>query len=245
MKIVATLACRSNSNRLYGKPLQKLMSTTVLDYMVQRLTQSGKIADIVLAISEAPGNEAFVYYAKSKNIKYVLGDDKDVLKRLIDACELANGDTVFRVTTESPLTYLEGLDYAAESHASKNADYTVYAKLPDGVTFELIKLEALKISHEKGDHRHRSELCTLYINENKNDFLLNILDVEESWQRPNYRLTIDYPEDLILLRNIFRYFGGDDFYIPYKDVIAYLDENPEQRAIVDNINKAGYIKPYH
>ncbi len=245
MKIIATLACRINSSRLYGKPLQILSSYSVLEYMVNRLKERSEISDIVLAISEAKGNEAFIEYAQRNGIKYVIGDDKDVLGRLIKACDLVNGDTVYRVTTESPLTYLEGLPYAVESHFKSDADYTVYAKLPDGVTFELIKLAALKKSHVSGENRHRSELCTLYINENKDKFLMNILEIDPGLQRPDYRLTIDYPEDLILLRKIFKHFGGDDKAIPYKQVIEFLDNNPDLRDIVDQIEHADYIKPYY
>ena len=52
MKIIATLACRNNSKRLYGKPLQLLENYSVLEFMVNRLKEQKKIADIVLAISE-------------------------------------------------------------------------------------------------------------------------------------------------------------------------------------------------
>lgn len=245
MKIVATLACRNNSRRLYGKPLQLLENVSILEYMVSRLRERSEISDIVLAISEAPGNEAFVAMAQHLSVKYVLGDDRDVLGRLIMACELAGGDTVYRTTTESPFSYLEGLTEAVKSHTETNADYTAHASLPDGVMFELVRLTALQRSHRDGENRHRSELCTLYINEHPELFKKNLLHIEEKWRRPSYRLTIDFPEDLILCRKIIRYFNGDNKYIPYKELISFLDDNPTLRALVENITDANYIKPYH
>jgi spore coat polysaccharide biosynthesis protein SpsF len=245
MKIVATLACRNNSKRLYGKPLQLLENVSVLEYMVNRLREQKQISDIVLAISEVKGNEAFVELAERNQLKYVTGDDRDVLGRLIKACELAGGDTVYRVTTESPFGYLEGLDEAIRSHREKNADYTAHAKLPDGVLFELIKLEALKISHKNGEYRHKSELVNLYIEENPDQFVKNILQIEKEWQRPDYRLTIDFPEDLIFCRKIIRHFGGDDKYIPYRDLVSFLDGHPQLRSMVENITDENYIKPVH
>ena len=245
MKIIATLACRNNSKRLYGKPLQLLENYSVLEYMVNRLKEQKQIADIVLAISEAKGNEAFVELAERNNLKYVVGDDRDVLGRLIKACDLVGGDTVYRVTTESPVGYLEGLDEAIASHIEKNADYTAHAKLPDGVLFELIKLDALKLSHKNGDYKHRSELVNLYIEDNPSLFIKNILYIDKKWQRPDYRLTIDFPEDLILARKIIKHFGGDNKYIPYKELITFLDENPQLRAMVENITDENYIKPVH
>lgn len=245
MKIVATLACRNNSRRLYGKPLQLLENFTVVEYIINNLKQRPEISDIVLAISEARGNEAFIDIAEKHGLKYVLGDDRNVLLRLIRACELAGGDTVYRVTTESPFGYLEGLPEAIASHVANNADYTTYGNLPDGVLFELIKLSALKRSQEEGEYKHRSELVTLYINEHPEIFKKNILQIEKEWQRPDYRLTIDFPEDLILCRKIIRHFNGDDKYIPYKELISYLDKNPQLRNLVHNITDENYIKPYH
>jgi spore coat polysaccharide biosynthesis protein SpsF len=245
MKIVATLACRNNSRRLYGKPLQLLENISVLEYIINNLRTRNEIHDIVLAISEEKGNEAFVALAEKNSLKYTLGDDRNVLERIITACELAGGDTVYRVTTESPFGYLEGIPEAVESHEKNRADYTSHGRLPDGVMFELIRLEALKQSLAEGEYRHKSELVTLYINEHPEIFKLNILQIETQWQRPNYRLTIDFPEDLILCRKIIRQFNGDDHYIPYKDLISFLDNNPLLTRTVDNINDKNYIKPYH
>lgn len=245
MKLVATLACRNNSRRLFGKPLQLLENVTVVEYIINNLKARPEIHGIVLAISEMRGNEAFIDIAEKNGIPYVMGDDRDVLLRLIKACELAGGDTVYRVTTESPFGYLEGLPEAIASHEKENADYTAHGNLPDGVMFELIKLEALKISHQLGEYKHRSELVSLYINEHPDQFNKNILQVGKELQRPDYRLTIDFPEDLILCRKIFRHFGGDNKYIPYRHLIAFLDENPQLRGLVENITDENYIKPYH
>ncbi len=245
MKIIATLACRNNSRRLYGKPLQLLENKTVVEYIIDNLKARNEISAIVLAISEARGNEAFIDIAEKNNIKYVLGDDRDVLLRLIKACELEGGDTVYRVTTESPFGYLEGLPEAIASHQAENADYTAHGNLPDGVLFELIKLDALKQSHRDGEYKHRSELVSLYINEHPELFKKTILQIEKKWQRPDYRLTIDFPEDLILCRKIMRHFGGDEKAIPYQELISFLDTNSELRSLVENITDSNYIKPYH
>ena len=43
MKIVATLACRNNSRRLYGKPLQLLETMTVLEYIINNLKKRSEI----------------------------------------------------------------------------------------------------------------------------------------------------------------------------------------------------------
>lgn len=236
MKIIATLACRSNSSRLYGKPLQLLQTRSILDFIIDRLKERKEISQIVLAISETRGNEAFFETAKAHNIPFVLGDDRDVLGRLVKACEFAGGDTVYRATTEDPYSYLEGLSWAVVSHAKKKADHTTYEGLPVGCSYELISLRALQISHKSGSDRHRSELCALYINEHKNKFKFNILDIPKTLRRSSYRLTVDYPEDLIVVRKIAYHFS-DKKYIPYKKLIAFLDRRPELTELVTDLEK--------
>lgn len=243
-KLVATLACRNNSKRLYGKPLQLLGNDTVLEYMIRNLKAHASVDAIVLAISDMKGNEMFADIAEKHGIEYVFGDDGDVLHRLISACRKVGGDIIYRVTTESPYSYLEGIKEALADHIERKADYTTYAQLPDGVAFELINLEALERSHAKGEKKHRSELCTLYINEHKKDFTLNIKHIDKEWERPDYRLTIDYPEDLILCRKIIHHFG-DGKPIPYRDMITYLDKNPSLLSLVNGLTDPSYVRFYH
>jgi spore coat polysaccharide biosynthesis protein SpsF (cytidylyltransferase family) len=240
VRVVACLACRNNSKRLYGKPLQRLGKQTVLEYIINNLKRTAGIDEVVLAISEAPGNEVFQQFAIEKGIPYVFGDDKDVLKRLIIACQLGGGDTVFRLTTESPFTYLEGFSLALDSHKASNAEYTAYSHMPDGSGFEILSLDALKRSHRDGTDKHRSELCSLYMYENRDKFKFNIIAPPEKHQRPNYRLTIDFPEDLILCRKIVIALG-EDGYLEFDRLIPFLDENPELRKLVENLTDASYV----
>ena len=243
MKIVAALACRNNSKRLYGKPLQRLGNLTVLEYMIRNLQLRCEIDSVVLAISEAKGNEAFQELAIKYNLNYVLGDDTDVVKRLILACRLGGGDTIFRVTTESPFTYFEALSEAVRTHRENRADYTAISDLPDGSSFELISLRAMEEAHALGEPRHRSEFCTLYMNENKEKYVFNVLPPKPEHKRSQYRLTIDFPEDLILCRKIVQALGEDGA-MPFDKLIPFLDQRPDLVNLVANLTDENYIKFY-
>ena len=109
-KLIACLACRNAGTRLYGKPLQNLdieSKITILDYIIDLLRTTKEIDEIVLGISEGVENLPFVDIAKSNNIPYIIGDETDVLKRLIDCCDHVNGTDIFRMTTESPFNCFE------------------------------------------------------------------------------------------------------------------------------------------
>ena len=73
----------------------------------------------------------------------------------------------------------------------------------DGIGFSITKLSAFEISHKNGNKNHRSEFCNLYIRENMEKFNTIILPTPETLIRKDLRLTVDYPEDLIVCRKIY------------------------------------------
>ncbi|MAG26896.1 hypothetical protein CMI47_15260 [Candidatus Pacearchaeota archaeon] len=229
-KLVATLACRNNSARLYGKPLQTLdskKSITVLDQIISLLKTIPEISETVLAISEGEDNLTYIEYAKKNNLPYVIGHGKDVLGRLIAAADLVSATDVFRITVDQPFFFYERIEQAWKDHVENNHDLTGIDHVPAGAAFEIMNLNALKKSHEQGEDRHRSELCTLYIRENKDKFSFKSLDVPKEAIRKDLRLTVDHPEDLILCREVYAKFKHLAPRIPVQEIIKFLDSRPD------------------
>ena len=170
-KLTAALACRNNGSRLYGKPLQNLdANVTILSQIISCIKTVDCIDSIVLGISEGIENKIFADVAKAENVKYIYGDEIDVLHRLILCAEKENASDIFRITSESPFPSFDMINGGWEKHLNGNYDATFLDEVIDGCGFEFIKLEALKKSHAQGEDRHRSEMCTLYIRENKESF---------------------------------------------------------------------------
>jgi spore coat polysaccharide biosynthesis protein SpsF (cytidylyltransferase family) len=96
----------------------------------------------------------------------VVGDQVDVLSRLVNCGLLAGATDVFRVTSESPFLYFDPVEELWRRHQVDGADASFLDDVIDGCGFEIISLKALQESLDKGEKRHRSELCTLYIREN-------------------------------------------------------------------------------
>ena len=224
-KIAAIIACRNDSDRMYGKPLQKLGKYTILHHLINQLKTSKRINEIVLAISENPGNEIFIDFAKKNKLKFVIGDDRNVLQRLIIGAKTVDADIVFRVTSENPYIFWEGIDQLIESHLKLNSDFTFYDKLPIGSSFEIINLQSLEKSHKNGSDKHRSELCSLYIRENQKKFNINKIQPPKLVAKPDIRLTVDTPEDLILSRLIYKRLGKRDRPIKLQNILKFLEQN--------------------
>ena len=112
-KLVVALACRNNGSRLYGKPLQNLDNEngiTILDNIVACLSSFDCIDSVVLGISEGDENLDFVDYANKKGLGYIIGDEADVLSRLIQCGKFVGATDIFRTTSESPFPYFEMID---------------------------------------------------------------------------------------------------------------------------------------
>lgn len=229
-KVVCALACRVQSARLYGKPLQLLSvekNLTILDYMLDHLAAIPEIDETVLAISEGEENTPFKEIAKKHGLQYVVGDQKDVLGRLIAAGKKGGAAVVFRVTSECPFIYGEGVKKALDRHIKNKADLTIIEGLPEGSYFELINLSALEKSHKDGEDRHRSEMCSLYINENQDVFAVQKIPIEDissqKLHRPDVRITVDWPEDLIVVRELYKALKKEGRFISIAEIIDYLD----------------------
>jgi len=224
-RVAAVIACRVDSERLYAKPMQLLDTHPILELLIEQIKSSKLIDEIILAISEKPGNEIFVEFALRNNIKFVIGDDEDVLDRLVLGAEYVNCNIIFRVTSENPFIYWEGIDLAIKKHIDGKYDFSFINGLPIGTSFELINYDALKKSHKNGKDKHRSELCSLYIFENKKFFKINTIQAPQMLHRPNFRLTVDTPEDLMVARLIYKKLGKNLKPIPLSKIIQYLDKN--------------------
>ncbi|MCX6237721.1 MAG: acylneuraminate cytidylyltransferase [Bacteroidia bacterium] len=246
-KLVACLACRNQGTRLYGKPLQNLdieKGLSVIEYMISAIQTYEEVSNIVLGISEDIDNNFYKDIALKNNIDYITGNEEDVLSRLIQCCEKANGTDIFRLTTESPYTYFEVIEKAWNTHISEDNDLTAIEYLPDGSGFEIIKLDAYKQSWHNGQRKHRSELCSLYIREHKSQFKLCSIDLPKEIKRTDIRLTIDYPEDLILCRSIYMKFRHLAPRIPLNQIIEFVDANPQLKSLVDPFVEQGLKTMY-
>lgn len=245
-KIVSVIACRNNGSRLYGKPLQNLdidLKWNVLDQIINNIKSIKFIDEIVLAISFGSDNKSFIEYAEKNNIKYILGDEIDVLKRLIIGLEVSEATDLFRVSSESPFLHLEAIEDAWKIHKKFNYDATFLDQIIDGCGFEIITREALNHSWEKGGVNHRSEFCSLFIRENIDIFKVFKVNCPKELIRRDLRLTVDYPEDLIVCRAVFDNVLQGKKTSNYKiiDIVRFLDKNPKLKSLVFPYCEEGYI----
>lgn len=233
-KLVAALACRVGGSRLYGKPLQFLdieNRLTILEHVVVQLQTEPAIGAVVLGVAEGPENARFFTLAEQLGIQAVTGTENDVLGRIVSCGDAAGATDILRVTPECPFLYMDGVADAWQRHQANGNALTTIGGLPDGPVFELLTMAVLQTSHQDGDDRHRSEYVSLFIKEHRERFRIEVIEAPAPLQRLELRLTVDYPEDLVLCREVYARFKALAPRIPLEPIVEFLDSRPDLKAL--------------
>jgi spore coat polysaccharide biosynthesis protein SpsF len=229
------------SARCPGKAVAPLAGKPLLEHLLERVASLGGASRVVLATSVDPANDVLVDLAERLGVAVFRGDEDDVLGRYLAIAKRWNAPHVVRVTGDNPLTDLPLIETLCRRHLEADADYTYVPgdALLMGILSEVISRRALETSHREGEDRHRSELVTLYIKENPEKFRIERAELPPELYRPEYRLTVDEPEDVMLMSRIF-----DRLYEPGRvlhtiQAIQLLDSEPALASINARVRASG------
>lgn len=213
------------SSRFPNKILQKIGGKTVIEILLSRLSQSKLIDQIVVATSENSANSEFASLLKKVNYPHFIGSQNNVLDRFMKTIELYQGETIIRLTGDCPLIDSVLIDEALSLFLDTNVDYvsnTINPTYPDGLDFEIFSATTLKKVHKLAIDPYDLEHVTPFITRSN---LFKTFSFENLIDYSNLRWTIDYPEDLEVLRNIFLEMSPDILF-SWKQVIDLYHKKP-------------------
>ena len=234
------VSARMASSRRPGKALADLAGRPLLAVLLERMRAVRGVSGVVLATSARAENDVLAAVAAPLGIPVFRGEEDDVLRRHLDCARVQGAKHVVRVTGDNPLTDVQTTEALVALHLEKGAEYTYVPgdALLMGILSEVISTDALVRSWERGDARHRSELMTLYIKEHPEEFRIALGTLPDDLYRPQYRLTVDEPEDVELMQALFARLARPGHLVTTREAIALLDSEPSLAAI----NKAAHHK---
>ena len=232
MKILCIVQARMGSERLPGKVMRPILGKPMIAYTLERLKKSRYIDEVVLATSVKDTENEMVEYLDSQNYQVFRGSEDYVLERYVDAVKQFGGDIVMRITGDCPLIDPVMVDQIITYYLANDFDYvgvdTMNGNYIRGFDVEIFTREALMKAYEDTKEIEgispEKEHVTYYIYQHAELFKIDQLKASD-YYRKNYRLCVDTPEDFALISNIYEHF--QDTYVSAKDVIRYLDENPQ------------------
>jgi spore coat polysaccharide biosynthesis protein SpsF len=236
MKVVAIIPAHMGSTRLPGKVAKIIAGKPMLGHLITRLRVSRNIDEIVVATTEAQKDDQIVAIAEWCETKWFRGSETNVLERMFFAAKQAKADIIIRVTPDNPLTDPFVIDYMIEEHIKAKADYTWTDGMPIGAGAEVVSMVALCKANALAIEPYDREHVTPFIIRNKMMFKYLLLHSPSELNRPNYRLTVDYPADLELMTEIFNRLYKSGEFFSLSQVVELLDKNPELLKINERID---------
>jgi spore coat polysaccharide biosynthesis protein SpsF (cytidylyltransferase family)/sialic acid synthase SpsE len=231
--IATIIACRLKSSRLPKKAILKIGKLSSVELCVKNSLRFKNINHTILATSDLEEDKPLENYTYRNDVIFQKGDAEDVIKRYLSICDQLKIDIVIRITADMPYVAEEIFDLLLASHFSNGADFTYATNAAVGTSIEVISTSALRKIKEYFPSADYSEYMSWYFKNNPDHFKLNQIELPAELSR-NYRLTLDYQEDLILFNKIEENFGDQEFGL--KDIFDYLDKNPAIAAINSNLS---------
>lgn len=225
MRHAIFLSVRDKATRLPGKITHPIMGKKVIEHLIDRLKCSKKADLLVMTTSTHIGDNSLVDIARNANIECFRGSEDDKLQRYLDAAKKYNVDFAVIVDGDDLFCDPTIIDDIFQAYEKTNMDYIIVDRLPVGVTGFGIKVEALKKVIELKKEED-TEVWGKYFTENTL-FKSLALDPDMALERPDYRLTLDYEEDLQLFKIIFDNLYDGVNYVPIEAIVNFLDSNKD------------------
>lgn len=236
MRVIGLIAVRMKSGRLKNKAMADLCGRPLIVRLAQRVQLCAKLDKVVLCTSTHSEDDILQKIGQEYGIPVFRGHEDDVMQRFLDCAADYGAQHIVRITGDNPLVDPQVMERLIDSHLEKNADYTRMDGLPEGITSEVIAVEALKKAHALSENPNHSEYMTWYFTKN-NVFKLNILQAPPELSRACFRLTVDYEEDLCLIKRIYEEFDFDYRPPSLLEIIQFLDTNPKVSVLNRNITR--------
>lgn len=214
MKDGIVIQARSGSTRMPAKILLPFDGERrIIDILIDNLRRDNPGIPVILATTVNPADDVLEEVARQHGIECWRGSEEDVLDRFIGAAEHFGIDLVARVCSDNPFLVTSSFSNLFDLQGATGADYAAYA-FPDGrptikshlgLFPEVVTTKALKrvsaISQSKLDHEH----VTIGIYTRPEEFSSAFLELPDFLQeRTDLRLTLDTPEDFVLLQELYK-----------------------------------------
>jgi spore coat polysaccharide biosynthesis protein SpsF len=234
MKAVGIIQARMGSTRLPGKVLKPILGVPMLALMMERLSQSKELDEVVIATSTLPQDDVICEFAHTKGYLIGRGSESDVLGRYYQVAKERKADIIARMTGDCPLIDPDITDTVVRKQrlsGNKNdvTSNVLLRTFPRGFDTEVMSFSCLeRVIHETQDPLYR-EHVTNYMYDFPEKFTMESVTNDEDCS--DLRLTVDTEKDFELVKLIFEALYPANPRFRFRDIKLFLDENPELKTM--------------
>ena len=227
MKTAIFITVRLDSSRLPNKAINTILNKTVLELIITRAKCAQEIDEIIVCTSTREIDDIVVQIAKKLGIKFYRGSLSDKLDRWNKAAK--NHSVDYIVTFDGDDLFCDPylIDLGAKQIRSGQFDFIEAPKglVCGGFTYAFTAKALDKVCSIKASDD--TEMMWTYFKDTGMFKVGELEGVDDIYFSDNIRLTLDYPEDLVFFKKVFEHFNCVNNDVPLKDIMKYLNANPE------------------
>lgn len=234
MRVVAVIQARTGSTRLPGKVLLPAAGATLLERMVERVCAAATLAEVVVATTELPADDELAGIAAAAGVRVVRGHATDLLDRHVAAARATAADAVVKIPSDCPVIDAAAIDRVVGAFlALDDVDYVSNLHpetWPDGFDVEVMTRGALETAWREATRPLDREHTTPFLWDNPDRFLgHNVRCPDGADHAGRGRLTLDYPEDYVVIRGVYDALWSPARHFDLADIVGLLDARPALR----------------
>jgi spore coat polysaccharide biosynthesis protein SpsF len=258
MSTLAIIQARMSSTRLPGKVLQEINGKPMLWQVLERARQARSLNTVMIATTTETSDDPIAAFAASMSVPCYRGSLSDVLDRYYQAALPHTPSVIVRLTADCPLLDPALIDQTVTLLTSAPLRRTDFAcnrlpspfsrSFPIGLDVEACTFAALERAWKEADQPFQREHVMPYLYEGTTLHLQNPqlargisprgFGIAQLHHNPNYgtmRWTVDTPEDLAFVREIFARLGSHPSH-HWQDVLQIVHQNPHLSHINASIH---------
>jgi len=230
--VIGVLQARMSSTRLPGKILAPLAGRPLLEVLLRRLSPSRRVAEWWVATTDTPSDDVTAAWGRALGVRVFRGAVDDVLSRYTAIVRQRSPEWVVRLTADDPFTDAAVVDLLVERAQRGGAGVALVQEdqarrtLPLGYCQQVARADALLEAERRiaaDQPWHRTHVLT-WVAEHLG---VTSLEAPADWPaRPDWRWTVDTPDDLALADAAFRLLGPRADVAGYPEVAALFDAHP-------------------
>jgi spore coat polysaccharide biosynthesis protein SpsF len=229
----AIIQARMASSRLPGKVMLDAAGKPLLEHLFERLLHCATLEKIILATSVNQQDDVIADFCKERRITVFRGNEADVLDRYYQAARQNGLSVVVRITSDCPLIDPMLVDDMVRFFIQHEGQYDLVTNrhpltYPDGLDVDVMSIAGLEHAWKTAAETHQREHTIPFFWE-AGMRVFNFEHPENLFRQ--YRWTLDYPEDYVLIKRIFDalYRQGESF--TTQNILEFLAGNPELQRI--------------
>jgi spore coat polysaccharide biosynthesis protein SpsF len=227
-RVLAILQARTSSTRLPGKVLADMVGAPMIVRQLERIKLARMIDDVIVATSVDVSDDALASAVVAIGVNVVRGSLEDVLDRFVVAARRVMPVHVVRLTGDCPLVDPDVVDAVVAHHLVSCADITSNAcepTFPDGLDVEVMRTDVLFAAAEHATKKFEREHVTPFIYDPNQKF--RVAHYRAQVDLSGLRWTVDEPEDLIFVREIYGALYRANPGFRMQDILELLAARPE------------------